>query len=51
MKIQKRMQTNQLKASVKRVRYAVVDEENRLSSLRYHAPISQLGEVSRRIAS
>ena len=44
------MQTNQLKPSVERVRYAIVEEENRLSSLLYHLSVGHLGEVSRRIA-
>jgi hypothetical protein len=33
MKIQKRMEANQFKAPVERVRYAILGEENRLSSL------------------
>ena len=51
MKIEKGMETDQLKTPVERVRHAIVSEENRLAGLLDHPPIRDVCSLAGRIAS
>jgi hypothetical protein len=51
MKINKRVEANQFKAPVERVRYAIVREENRLAGLLDDPPVSDVCSLAGRIVS
>src|SRR5277367_2124710 len=51
MKIQKRMEANQFKAPVERVRYAIVGEENGLAGLFDDPPVRDVCSLAGRIVS
>ena len=51
MKIKKRVEANQFKAPVERVRYAIVSEENRLAGLLDDPPVRDVCSLAGRITS
>ena len=51
MKINKRVEADQFKAPVERVRYAIVREENALAGLLDDPPVSDVGSLASRIVS